>query len=566
MDRRSFFQILDKPKKSKITAEKLSDYTAVRITAQTGLAPYSGPWTKLEAAHLLKRTMFGIKYADLNFMAGLTMSNAVNSILDLSASLPPAPPLKEYTSTGGNPDTTVTLGTTWVNDFNTDGSVNYFRRLSFKKWWVGNMINQERNIREKMTLFWHNHFGTEADTIDSGVHLYNHNDLLRQNCLGNFKNLVKDVAKDGAMLIYLNGKYNTNNAPDENFARELMELFTLGKGPNSQYTQNDVQEAAKVLTGWRVSNTSYNVSFDSTKHNSGNKTFSSFFGTGGSTYNINGVAGPTGGAVELNDLVNMLFSKDEVAKFICRKFYRFFVYYKIDATIETNIITPLSQIFISSGYNIKTTLETLFKSEHFYDANIIGSVIKPGVDYIVGLLREFQVTFPVATDYDSNYQHFNKYFSKARELNQEIAEPPNVAGWPAYHQSPGYHEIWINTSTYPNRVKFAETMSNNGYTYNSITTKIDVIEFAKLCSDPSDPDTLIEETLRLIYSIDISAADILSLKSQTLLSNQNQNYYWTNAWNDYIGAPTNTAFVSIVKNRLQDMLQALILREEYHLS
>jgi uncharacterized protein (DUF1800 family) len=566
MDRRSFLQILDKPKKSKITAEKLLDYTAARTTAQTGLAPYIGPWTKLEAAHLLKRTMFGVKYADLNFMAGLTMSNAVDSILDLSASLPPAPPLKEYTSTGGTPDTTVTLGTTWVNDFNTDGSVNYFRRLSFKKWWVGNMINQERNIREKMTLFWHNHFGTEADTIDVGVHLYNHNDLLRQNCLGNFKNLVKDVSKDGAMLIYLNGKYNTSSAPDENYARELMELFTLGKGPNSQYTQSDVQEAAKVLTGWRVSNTSYNVSFDSTKHNSGNKTFSSFFGTGGNPYTINGVAGPTGGAVELNDLVNMIFAKDEVAKFICRKFYRFFVYYKIDATIEANIITPLSQIFISSGFNIKTTLEVLFKSEHFYDPNIIGSVIKPGVDYVVGLLREFQVVFPVATDYDTNYQHFNKYFSKARELNQEIAEPPNVAGWPAYHQSPGYHEIWINTSTYPNRVKFAETMSNNGYTYNSITTKIDVIEFAKLCSDPSDPDTLIEETLRLLYSIDIPAADILNLKTQTLLSNQTPNYYWTNAWNDYIGAPTNTAFISIVKTRLQDMIQSLIMREEYHLS
>ncbi len=567
MDRRSFLQILEKPKKAKVTANKLADYLANRSVAQSGLLPYTGPWTKVEASHLLKRTMFGATYTDLNHLLTLTMSNAVNELLNVNNFAFPAPPLKEYTVSGaGNtPDNSVALGTTWVNDFSKDGSVNFNRRQSFKKWWIGNMINQDRSIREKMTLFWHNHFGTEASTIDSGVHLYNHNDLLRQNCLGNFKNLVKDVSRDGGMLIYLNGTYNTANAPDENYARELLELFTLGKGPNSQYTQSDVQEVAKVLTGWRVSNTSYAVNFDPTKHNTTNKTFSSFFGNG-NPYIISGATGPTAGAVELNDLITMIFSKDEVAKFICRKIYRFFVYYKIDATIETNIIQPLSQIFISSNYNIKTVMETLLKSEHFYDVNVIGSIIKSGLDYVVGALREFKVEFPIATDYDSNYQHFEKYASKAKEFNQEIAEPPNVAGWPAYYQDPLFHEIWINSSTYPARVKLTETLLGNGYTYNSITTKIDVIAFASLSSTPDDPDILIADILKLIISIDIDPTEITTIRDQTLLGNQTQTYYWTNAWNAYIGAPTNVSLQSIVKTRLTGLLKALILREEYHLS
>jgi uncharacterized protein (DUF1800 family) len=566
MDRRSFLQFLDKPKKSKITAQKLLDYTANKSISQSGLAPYTGPWTKIEATHLLKRTMYGATFADVNYMAALTMSNAVNEILNVNNFPLPAPPLKEYNPMNAStPDTSVLVGTTWVNDFNKDGNVNYLRRQSFKKWWIGNMINQDRSIREKMTMFWHNHFGTESDTIESGVHLYNLNELLRQNCLGNFKNMVKDVSKDAAMLIYLNGKYNTNTAPDENYARELMELFTLGKGPNSQYNQNDVQEAAKVLTGWRVSSTSYAVTFDPTKHDSGNKTFSSFFGNG-SSYIINGVSGPTGGALELNDLITMIFSKDEVAKFICRKLYRFFVYYKIDATIEANIITPLAQIFVNNNYNILPVMETLLKSEHFYDINTIGAVIKPGIDYVVGMLREFKVVFPTASDYDSNYKHFEKYFSKSKEFGQELAEPPNVAGWPAYYQAPLYHEIWVNTSTYPARVKYGETMIGNGYTYNNITTKIDVIEFAKLSSNPADPNQLIADILGVIYSIAVDPADITTIKVQTLLSNQAGDIYWTNAWNDYIGAPTNASFISIVKTRLTSMLEAFILREEYHLS
>ena len=131
------------------------------------------------------------------------------------------------------PDTNIAAGTTWVNDYNNDGAVQGRRTNSFKKWSIGVMINQDRSIREKMTLFWHNHFSTETASIEDPLMLYKHHSLLRSSALGNFKTLVRSITIDPAMLRYLNGELNTNTAPDENYGRELQELFTLGKGQRS---------------------------------------------------------------------------------------------------------------------------------------------------------------------------------------------------------------------------------------------------------------------------------------------------------------------------------------------
>jgi uncharacterized protein (DUF1800 family) len=205
---------------------------------------------------------------------------------------------------------------------------------------MGCILQQDRSIREKMTLFWHNHFATETVDVSNANLLYKHANLLRTKALGNFKQLVRDISLDPAMLVYLNGRVNTATAPDENYARELQELFTLGKENNPNYAEADVKAAAKVLTGWRVDTTvnTFPSYFTSSRHDATNKTFSSFYGN----TTITGRTGTTAGDVELDDLLNMIFAKNvEVSRFMAKKLYRFFVHYDIDAAAETNVFQPL---------------------------------------------------------------------------------------------------------------------------------------------------------------------------------------------------------------------------------
>ena len=195
-----------------------------------GLIPYTGTFGKEQITHLLKRTMFGAKKTDIDFFMNKTLTEAIDTLLTEPAALTDAQlPLRNYA------EGTLPLGATWAyaqQDGNFDGQ----RRNSLKIWWVGNMAHQPRSIFEKMVLFWHNHFATGM--LDSFSSMsFEHVLLLRKNALGNFKSFTKDITLDANMLYYLNGYLNKKAAPDENYARELQELFTLGKGPNAQYTE-----------------------------------------------------------------------------------------------------------------------------------------------------------------------------------------------------------------------------------------------------------------------------------------------------------------------------------------
>ena len=552
MDRREFFRKAGK-------AETVQARKATGARTNSGLNLYAGPWTKNEVQHLLKRTMFGSKLADINYFAGLTMSQAVDALLSPSAPMP-SPPVNDYSP--GTADPNVPAGSTWVNDFSTDGTINSVRRSSFKKWWTGVMINQDRSIREKLTLFWADHFGTETDTISYSQLIYNHHTLLRQNCLGNFKTLIKNVTIDAGMLRYLNGYLNTNSAPDENYARELQELFTLGKGPAVTYTEDDVKIAAKVLTGWRINNTNFTVYFDSAKHDTTTKQFSSF-------YSNTSIPGQTGanGALETDALINMIFNKEEVSKYICRSLYRWFVYYEIDASAETNVIEPLAILFRNNNYDVKLILQTLFKSEHFYDVLNQGCIIKSPVDHVISCMREFGVIFPnTVTEYADAYGMWNYIRGWKASMNQDIGDPPNVSGWPAYYQEPQYHELWINSDTLPKRNQFTDIFITTGYTRNSKKIVINAVTFTQTLPNPSDPNALIDDALSVLYRAPLSAASKQAIKEQILLSNQTQDYYCTNAWNAYIANPLDTASFNIVNNRLKSFYQYLMNLAEYQLS
>lgn len=556
MDRRDFLTAT-KTKKTKPAISPLGTYRTF-----SGINPYTGQWTATEVIHLLKRTMFGAKKADVDYFASLTMSQAVDELVNPVAANP-APPVKEYVTTttlGTNPDANILQGTTWINDINSDGTVQSQRRASYKKWWTGVLINQDRSIREKMNFFWIDHFGNEASDVGNANWVYMQHALIRQNGLGNFKQMIDAITKDYAMLRYLNGYLNVAAAPDENYGRELLELFTLGKGKDSQYTESDVKEAAKVLTGWRVNGTTYTTFFDSARHSTASKVFSSFF----NNTTIAGRTGATAGQLELNDLLNMIFAQSEVAKFIVRKFYRWFVYYEIDAATEANVITPLADIFRSNNYNIKPVLSALFKSEHFYDVLNQGCVIKTPADIVIGAVREFNVTMPAQTDWDTSYGHWNTLYNFMVNMGLNLHDPANVAGMPAYYQEPAFHEIWITTDSLPKRNQYTDLMTNNGYARNSFRMQFDFVAFAKTLSNPGNPNDLIDDALKYMYRLNLSPQVKQQMKTQMLLSNQQYDYYWTNAWMAYIASPT-TANFNIVNTRLKDLFRYLMNLSEYQL-
>jgi uncharacterized protein (DUF1800 family) len=529
----------------------------------SGINLYTGGFTITELTHLLERTLFGVSQSDIAYFSGKTVTQVVDELLNPTAPLPD-PPVKEYTvsATATTPDNNIAVGTTWVNDPNTDGTVASLRRASFKKWWMGLLINQDKSVREKMTFFWHNHFATETNDVSNAQYVYKHHSLLRANALGNFKTLTKQVTLDPAMLVYLNGQLNTAAAPDENYARELQELFCCGKGAGSLYTEADVRAAARVLTGWRNNATTMSSYFDSTRHDVNSKTFSSFY----NNTVITGRTGATAGNLELDDLLNMIFQTQEVAKYICRRLYRWFVYYDIDASVETNVITPLANIFRTNNYEIKPVLSALLKSEHFFDIQSRGCQIKSPVDLVVGLCREFNVQFQPASDYITNYGFYNYLVNWVSNMQQNIGDPPDVSGWKAYYQEPQFYQIWVNSDTLPKRNQFTDTLIVSGYTFNGKKIQIDGAEYAKTLSNPSNPNILIDDLVAALFRLDLSASSKAQLKRDILLSGQTNDIYWTDAWNLFISTPTNTANATTVRNKLRDLIKYLMNLAEYQLA
>jgi len=547
-----------------------------------GIQPYSGNFGKAEIQHLLRRTLFGTSKDDLNHFASKSLSEIVDELLTVSLT-PPAPPIKTYTSKVGGVavddiDPGVPFGTTWVNTPvaptltpNPDGP----RRGNWKGWWTGLMIDQERNLREKMTLFWHNHLATEADTINIGTLIYYHHALLRKHAMGNFKTLIKEVTVDCGMLRYLNGEKNTVSAPDENYGRELQELFCVGKGPGSGYTEDDVKAAARVLTGWRINNNNFTALhtayFTASRHDTKDKQFSAFY----NNTVIKGKTDANAGTDEINELVDMIFSVDEVAKYICRKLYTFFVYYDISADVETNVIAPLADIYRSNNYEIIPVLRALFNSEHFFDLENIGCMIKSPSDFVVGQVRELGLRLPDATKYEAQNKMWNDLRNSTASMGQDLGDPPNVAGWPAYYQEPQYHEIWIDTATYPIRKTAYETLGNTGLATNAqmytnesknIKAKIDFVGWAQKLDNPLDPNDLITEAVFLLYGVTVSQDVKDQLKTNYLLQGQVTDYYWTNAFNLYVANPnTNDPDAKKVPAILRDLIVFMQSAAEYHL-
>jgi uncharacterized protein (DUF1800 family) len=513
------------------------------------LVPYTGPFGKPELLHLLRRAFFGVNKADLAYFSNKSLQQVVNILLTPPA-LQPNPPLADYTG-----DPAIAVGTTWVNG-PSNNNYQTQRGSSLKAWWISQMLTPGVSIREKMVLFLHNHAPTTiGGAVNEAIFAYRYNVLLRTHALGNFKSFIRALTIDPAMLYYLNGRSNFKNAPNENYARELQELFTIGKDLSAHFTESDVQQAARVLTGWRVNTTTLQTYFDPNVHDTGNKTFSSFY----NNTDIQGKMGPTAGDQELDALLNMIFAHPEVARYLVRKIYRFFVYYDIDSNIENNVIVPLADIFRNGNYEMAPVLQALFTSQHFFDQiESKGCMLRNPLEFCVGIGRIFGLT-GLAGDTTGLYRNYRFFRDNASQQTMDIGAPPDVSGWPPYYQKPNYHELWINADTLRKRKEFIDRIIISG----SNGMKADIILFTAGLSNPADPNALIAEVLELVHTLPSDPTVIASLKS-ILLSNQASDAYWTIAWNTYQNNP-NTTNLNIVRTRLQTFYQAVLGMAEYNL-
>lgn len=286
------------------------------------------------------------------------------------------------------------------------------RKLNMQ--WLKEMVATKSQLREKMSLFWHGHFACRNQNVFFNQQLLH---IIRSNSLGKFSDLLKAVSQSAAMLIFLNNQQNRKGHPNENFAREVMELFTLGRG---NYTENDIKEAARAFTGWSTDKQG-NFIFRKNQHDNGTK---EVFGKKG---NFDG-----------NDILNLILEKRITAQYLVKKIYKYFV----NGEIDNSIVDDLAKKFYESDYDIRQLMSSIFLSDWFYQVKHIGKRIKSPIELIVGIQRQLPIEIV----------NEDRLFQLQRLLGQQLFYPPNVAGWPGGNN-------WIDSSTLMVRLRVGQMMT-----------------------------------------------------------------------------------------------------------
>jgi uncharacterized protein (DUF1800 family) len=283
---------------------------------------------------------------------------------------------------------------------------------TFNANWVKHMVQVNSSpLLEKMSLFWHGHFACESKRVDFAAKQLN---TIRTNALGNFRDLVVGVSKDAAMIMYLNNQQNKKKSPNENYARELMELFTIGRG---NYTEKDIKEAARAFTGWSANRQTGDFEFRKRQHDEGEKTF----------------MGQTG-VFDGEDIIDIILDQKETAVFIVTKIYRYFV----NEVVDEKRVAELANTFFSSNYDIGGLMQKIFTSSWFYAEKNMGTKIKSPIEFLVGLAKVLDIKFKAP----------ESVVSTQYALGQVLFRPPNVAGWPG-------GKAWIDNATLMLRMNMA---------------------------------------------------------------------------------------------------------------
>ena len=396
------------------------------------------PWGRKWAAHLYRRAAFGASREDLIEADHLGHQGTLELLL---SGRPEADSVKQA-----------------LVDVGAVAAERDYDGHQLSSWWLYGMLNGGHPLREKLTLFWHNHFATSLAKVREPALMFRQNCLLREHALGRFGPFLQAISRDAAMLVWLDSSSNVKGKPNENYARELMELFSLGVG---NYTENDVREAARAFTGWRTDGTGF--AFDERLHDSDNKT----------------VLGQTGNW-DGSDVVRIVLEQPAAARFLVRKLYHFFV--SEQPEVPDSLLEPLCASFRKSDYDIARLVRTILQSRHFYSSHAFRQRVKGPVEYVLGAVRA--VYRPYGEDH-ADYRPLQQrvLVDRLAAMGQQLFAPPNVKGWPGGRE-------WLNTSTMLERDNFAgavalgtlwrETESRSTHSSTKTQATVDI-------SDPPAP-------------------------------------------------------------------------------
>ena len=540
------------------------------------LNPLNSNLGQLRAKHLLRRCLFHYNNDLLNNISNLNATEAVSQLLldDSVTYSEPYDPLPDE-----NPHGFWLSSGVYPPDIPNQGR----KRGLLTAWWWYNMINRV-NLKDKLTFFLHTTFTIANGDVGASHYFYDHLRLLEYYSSGNLRDLAKKITLDNAMLNYLDNTQNNANNPNENYAREFLELFTItkgeqvGEGDYSTYTEQDVIEAARVFSGFKTQLDRSIIDPDTNipmgrlsinQHDQGIKTFSYAF----DNYELQG--GNTQETIfeELYEFVDMVFDKQATALAYVKKLYRFFVKSEWDEDIEQNIIIPLADDLYNNGYEILPVVKRLLESQHFFDAadsdptdEIIGSIIKSPLQLLSSTITNLGFNIPDPENDMENYYKFvmffmrNTYFPMA---GMNVFAPDTVAGHPAIYQSPDFDRHWFSSSTILARYRLIECLitgrnklGGNGF----FGSELDTVAFVENTSaNPGNIYYLVDEIANILYPnpIDQDRVDYFA----ELIFEGYPSYYWTDTWDEYLSTGENT----IVKTRLDLLIGAMINAPEYQL-
>jgi uncharacterized protein (DUF1800 family) len=568
------------------------------------------------AAHLLRRATFGATKDQIDAYANLTPQQAITRLFRQNL---PDPVLPVDPKTGRE---WFISGTTGANS--KDDELETY----FLGWFIGQMMSTSISdasslayaAREKIVLFLHTHFTAIRSKISSSRALYFQNQLYRLFALDdynasaerNFKNLTVKVSVDNAMLKLLDGDLNVKGSVNENYARELLELYSIGRGlpgtiiPSGEagdyvvYKEADVQAAAKVLSGWDIDDTFTNIDPDTnlprgkvkgsplnaSAHNNDPKTFSNRLSNANIQSDpllLNGGQPTEASALdEIAQLIDLIYNQPETARNICRKIYRFFVWSphtKEEAlAIETSpndIIGIMASTFETSGFKIQPVIENLLKSQHFYEAaagipdDNFGGIIKSPIDLSLGALRYFNIQLP---DYNNSPEQFyeitNALISGYENMGMSFFEPYDVAGYEAYHQFPIYHRAWITPNALAERYKFTRKLITQD---ENFVLNVDVLDYisSKFSAEAPDASALVLALAQYLYPVQDNldyddgtpsglTAKRLNYFKSSLLGGFAESYWTTMIWNG--------TSIDDKRRALENLLNAMLQSPEYQLA
>jgi uncharacterized protein (DUF1800 family) len=577
------------------------------------LPEFSGTLGLKRAAHLLRRSTFGATKAQIDSFATLTPAQAINAIFHQV--LPDAPlPIDPKT------------GTEWVESGVTDANSENLDEL-FKRWFVGQMLSAgvsptlslAYSARERLVFFLHTHFTTIASTVGNSRSLYFQNALFRVFALDglsadpevNIKTLTVKVSIDNAMLRLLNGNENVKGSVNENYGRELLELYTVGRGlegtlPASPgpgdyivYTEQDVRAAARVLSGWDIDDEFATLDIDTTlprgkvkgsinnasAHDNDPKQFSARFGSaviqGDPALMAGGNPTEASALDEITQLIDLIYAKPETAKNICWKIYRFFVYAPHTTeecvAVDSAIIAEMANTLVANNYKILPVIENLLRSVHFYEASAgtvtddnFGGIIKSPLDLVVQSMRFFEVPITdMTTDTAAFYEQLGEVLDYVRDQAMNFYEPYDVAGYDAFHQFPIYHRYWITPNTLANRYVFARNLITSS---EPGMLKANVLDFVRnniANATAADARLLVMELAAYLLPVTDNLTYDDAADDTSGLTARRVNYfkerflqtfdeaYWTTRWNEGAGD---------LRDQLEYLFNAMMQSPEYQLA